>query len=181
MTRYLGKSINLFLLVLLIISVVSLVGVTSYFSQRYERISIDNSNISMDLTMRTNELAAARNQLTEIKGTLNQTSIDVEKYDELYTEKVDELDSTKSSLTNERDENKKLKSELLSMTDQLADVTEENQGLVIDIDNCKDERDDYERRANSLNSDVAKLCNICDTKYNTLSAAHQEYCDDICE
>lgn len=137
MGRYLGKKINIFLLAIIVISLIGIMGMSTYYNTRYEEISNQYKNISNDLKIRTNELITARNQLVQIKGTLNQTSIDVEKYDEIYLEKLSELENTKTSLESEVSQKEKIQKELLETTNLLSAKNQENTQLTNDLGKCR--------------------------------------------
>jgi chromosome segregation ATPase len=143
--RYLGKNINIFLLVIIIISVLSFMGMASYYNKRHESISNDYGNITKEIRMKTNELIATKNELTELKSTLNQTSVDVEKYGELYTEKVSQLEDYRKKIDIETAENSKLKGELLKATNDLALEQKKNNELSIQLKEANDDLSDCKK------------------------------------
>ena len=127
--RYLGKNINLFLLIVIIISILGFTGVTTYFNQKYEVISNEYRNISKELKGKNLELITAKNELLQLKGTLNQTSTDVGKWDELYTDKVNELETTEVDLASEKAETQRLKNDVQSITNSFNEEKERSERL----------------------------------------------------
>ena len=113
--KSLKKNINNYLILLLMISIISLFVVSSYFNYRYEAIGNEYRNTSARLLNKTNQLIDAENRLKQIQMTLNQTSIDVEKYDSLYLDKVNELEITQTSLEEKSGENTLLQTEVAQL------------------------------------------------------------------
>ncbi|MCB9358305.1 hypothetical protein H6503_00080 [Candidatus Woesearchaeota archaeon] len=140
--RYLGRNINMFLIVMIIISIGSLVALSTYYNKRYEVISNDYSSLQESLNGNITELVATKNELVNLRGQFNQTTSDVEKYDSLYSEKVRELDSASSELAITKDRLDDTKSELLSTTNKLREQETKNSEIQTQLTACNQELSD---------------------------------------
>jgi chromosome segregation ATPase len=96
---YLGKNVNLALLVIIIGVIVALVGTTVFFQR-----SLQNRTGAFEERTETLEqcqvaLANYQDQYTEAQQKVNQTALDIRKYDTLYEQKVAELRETQDTLS----------------------------------------------------------------------------------
>ena len=146
--RYLGKNINMFLLIIIIISVGSLVGISTYYNQRYQSISNGYKEKEDQLENISEELISTKNELLQLRGQFNQTSTDVEKYDSLYSEKVSELGDLNSQLSKAVKDYEKVKKDLVGKTNELKTEQDTTKALRIEINDYKDD-------LNSCKSDLS--------------------------
>lgn len=99
MASYLGKNVNLALLVIIIGVIVALVGTTVFFQRTlqnrtgaYEATTDTLASCQVALSNYQNQYAAAQERV-------NQTTQDIRKYDTLYEQKVAELRETQDTLS----------------------------------------------------------------------------------
>jgi len=142
--KYLGKNINMFLLIVIIISVGSLVVVSTYYGQRYETISNDYRNIANKLENESQELIAAKNEIVLLKGNLNETKVDKSKYDELYQGKEAELASLSGDLQDTRTELVSMTNNYVSQKKLATDYKQERDNYKKSLDICEDDLLDCE-------------------------------------
>jgi chromosome segregation ATPase len=99
MASYLGRNVNLALLVIIIGVVVALVGTTVFFQR-----SLQNRTGAFETTTETLDqcqtaLANYQEQYSRAQAQVNQTSQDIRKYDQLYEQKTGELKETQDTLS----------------------------------------------------------------------------------
>jgi chromosome segregation ATPase len=131
--RYLGKNINMFLLIIIIISVGSLMVISTYYNERYETISKNNREINEKLKETSTQLIYANNELLHLRGEVDDTLTDAKTSLELYTQKEEELLSATSELKQLRDDFEKAKQELIKQANDLALEKNKNNKLENDI------------------------------------------------
>ena len=127
--QYLGKNINLFLIVMLIVSITGIVVMSNYYTQRYEHISAEYRETATELESESRQLIATRNELLQLRSTLNETTTDIQRYDELYLEKVDELNATARQLVEAQDNYDKTRRDLIETTNRLQDEQSKTSNL----------------------------------------------------
>lgn len=143
--KYLGRNINMFLVLIIIISVGCLVGMSTYYSFRYQIIGNSHNDLVKDLKNKTTILENTQAELNQLKTTLAQTSTDVQKYDELYSGKVTELSNTQKELTNTKSDLTKSKQELVKITNLLKDEQTRTRALEIEVSNLESDLNAAER------------------------------------
>lgn len=152
--QYLGKNINMFLLIIIIISVGSLMGVTSYYNQRYQTIGNEHREQTLIMHNMSTELSITKNELAILQGKFNQTSTDVEKYDELYTEKVQQLQKTSSDLDQTLKDYEKTKADLVATTNSLKQEQTKTVQLQADVNSYKAKLSKCEDNLETCQSDL---------------------------
>lgn len=142
MANYMGRNVNLMLLVIIIGVVVALVGTTVFFQRVLENKTDAYQDTSMTLSQCQVELTNYREVASDAQEQANQSAQDVRKYDEIYEQKVGELADTQSQLG---DANRQLAFEKLqkerfqiSYEQQLS----ENRKLNLTIDSLQDKISD---------------------------------------
>lgn len=88
---YLGKNINLTLLMLVIGVIVLLVGITLFFQFGLQERTQDFELTAENLTFCRESLNNYQNRFSEAQQQINSTSQDIRRYDQLYENKVAEL------------------------------------------------------------------------------------------
>ena len=99
MASYLGRNVNLALLIIIIGVVVALVGTTVFFQRSLQNRTGAYEGTATELQQCQTSLANALGEFTEAQQKVNQTSQDIRKYDQLYEQKVAELKETQATLT----------------------------------------------------------------------------------
>jgi len=98
MGTYLGRNVNLALLVIIIGVVVALVGTTVFFQRGLQNRTQDFEVTSSQLNACQTALTNYQQQYEETRQKLNDTAQDIKKYDELYEEKTGELKDAQSQI-----------------------------------------------------------------------------------
>ncbi|MFT4304213.1 MAG: hypothetical protein ACMXYG_06625 [Candidatus Woesearchaeota archaeon] len=145
--RYIGRNINIFLIIIIIISIGSLVVISTYYNQRYQVISKDYNNLQQNLRSNVTELINTKNELSTLKARLNESSIDIERYEDLYTNTRTELDTTAESLSRTRQELDKTKIELIDSTNKLREEQTRAVNLQSQLNACNAARIKAEKEA----------------------------------
>jgi chromosome segregation ATPase len=160
-SRYIGRNINVFLVIILIVSILSLVAISTYYSKRYEMIGNNNRNVSFELRKTQAELIAAKNELTDIKSKFNQTSVDVQKYDEIYKEKESQLQTTQADLQRTSASYETVKKDLVEKTSQLKESQAKASQCEADLKVAEDNYNLYKTRYNSCSADLEDCSDFC--------------------
>jgi len=95
---YMGRNVNLALLVIIIGVVVALVGTTVFFQRVLENRTDAYQDTSLTLDQCQIELGNYRETASEAQRQANQSAQDIRKYDELYEQKVGELQDSQVQL-----------------------------------------------------------------------------------
>ncbi|MBR9700665.1 hypothetical protein GOV11_02265 [Candidatus Woesearchaeota archaeon] len=98
MASYLGRNVNLALLLIIIGVVVALVGTTVFFQQTLENKTTSFESTSETLTACQVALTNYQDRYSESQERVSETAEDIRKYDELYEQKVGELGDTQQQL-----------------------------------------------------------------------------------
>ena len=96
---FLGRNINLALIALLLILILAATGVTILYQQGLRQRTTQYENVSSNLSMCQTTLTNYQDVLGQKEVQLNETSQDIRKYDQLYSQKVSELNTTQGQLT----------------------------------------------------------------------------------
>ncbi|MFT4343400.1 MAG: hypothetical protein ACMXYE_01495 [Candidatus Woesearchaeota archaeon] len=159
--QFLGKNINLFLIIILMISVGSVAVLSTYYGQRYETISENNKLLAERLENESRTLLVTIQELESLRELFNETTLDVERFDVLYSEKDELLSQTSDELTTTKSELEQAKRSLIEVTNRL---TEEQARL-----------NTLESQKNTLQSDLA----ICESDLSRCETRFNE-CDNAC-
>jgi len=95
---FMYKKLNIFLLLLMCVVVIALAGTSIFFQDSFRSLNNQYQDTSKNYTTASQSLQRCQNTLNEKAEKLNSTSLDIRKYDELYTQKTGELDTTKNKL-----------------------------------------------------------------------------------
>ncbi|MFH1649945.1 MAG: hypothetical protein ABIA93_05325 [Candidatus Woesearchaeota archaeon] len=93
-----GKSTNLFLIVLIVIMAMTISGVTVFFQQDRTRLTTDLHNTTDNLNSCQDLASAYRNRLDQAVQNLNSTEEDIRVYDQLYSQKAESLGQAQQQL-----------------------------------------------------------------------------------
>ena len=124
---YIRKNVNIFLLLLIIISLGVMAALTTYYQTTYKNLSMSYSDKLSQLGELNYNLSVQKAQLHELNDELAVKSAVKEKFDVLYTnitdynEKISEdLGSNKLELVNTLESLKQTRAELETLKSQLA-------------------------------------------------------------
>jgi chromosome segregation ATPase len=99
MATYLGRNVNLALLIIIIGVVVALVGTTVYFQRSLQNRTQEYESTTDTLSACQTALSNYESKYAESLAKVNETTQDIRKYDQLYESKVGELKDTQTQLT----------------------------------------------------------------------------------
>ncbi|MBW2968122.1 hypothetical protein KY362_06570 [Candidatus Woesearchaeota archaeon] len=101
---FMQKNVNIFLVLLVLLVAGALAGSSVYYQKNFDEINSDRENTKGDLSECRADLENFRFNLNKTMRSLNQTTTDIRRYDELYSNKSSELESTRDSLENTESE-----------------------------------------------------------------------------
>jgi chromosome segregation ATPase len=152
--NFMYKRINIFLLVLMCIIVVGLAGSAIYFQQSFKELSTNYQSVQSNFTTCQNVLDDKEQKLASCVEDLNSTAQDIGKYDTLYEQKVQELQSTKNELQRTDKELKETINELRSTEQEAEDALAEQRRLQDQLQQRKQEIQNLEAEIDNLEDDL---------------------------
>jgi chromosome segregation ATPase len=99
MATYLGRNVNLALLIIIIGVVVALVGTTVFFQRSLQNRTQEYETTTDTLSTCQLALSNYESKYAESLAKVNETTQDIRKYDQLYEQKVGELKDTQTQLS----------------------------------------------------------------------------------
>ncbi|HLC98816.1 MAG TPA: hypothetical protein VJC00_02310 [Candidatus Nanoarchaeia archaeon] len=146
---YIKKNVNLFLLFVIVLIVVALAGLTSYYHSTYQ-------NLSTSYDVKLSEITNLLDDLNEQRSRLNQTTYELnikeERESELsgqyldiredYDKVRDDLDKTKSDLKDTQDSLAATELSLISSQNQISALTATVGELQSQINSLEDDKAD---------------------------------------
>ncbi len=98
MSDFMGKKINMFLLMMVILVLIGMGAVSIYFQHSFKVLNTQYDNKTEILGTCQSELSEKNQALTLAQKSLNSTTTDIRKYDTLYEQKANELETKKTDL-----------------------------------------------------------------------------------
>lgn len=98
MSDFMGKKINMFLLMMVILVLIGMGVLSIFFQHSFKSLNTQFENTSSTLGSCQSELVQTSQALTLAQKSLNSTTTDIRKYDTLYEQKANELESKKTDL-----------------------------------------------------------------------------------
>ncbi|MFC1722640.1 hypothetical protein ACFL0V_00720 [Nanoarchaeota archaeon] len=95
---FLQKNVNIFLLLVVLLVAATLAASSAYYQNTFKKINAQYDDTSENLTTCMQDVAAFKLNLQKTAQSLNTTSQDIRRYDELYTAKASALSSTQQTL-----------------------------------------------------------------------------------
>jgi chromosome segregation ATPase len=95
---FMQKNVNVFILLLVIVVAVALAGSSLYYQKTFDKITTRYDESQNNLSQCSGNLDNSRLTMERIQTSLNTSTQDIRRYDELYTTKNTELESAKGSL-----------------------------------------------------------------------------------
>lgn len=159
------KNVNLFLVVILIVSVAALGSASVYYQDVFNNLTTQYSNKSNDLNLCESRLKTQILTLNKTIDSLTTKAADVKKYDELYAEKTEELTSTSEQLSSTSSQLSSTQKQLQDYQQKFADekarrISSENQVNVLQAENTN-----LAGQVSTLTSQV----NVKNSKINALN------------
>jgi len=111
---FLQKNVNVFLMILVLFVAAALAGSSAYYQDTFKKINTKFESTATNLSTCETDLTSYQSNLQKTIQTLNTTSQDIRKYDELYSAKATELSSTQDVLN---DTSAKLKTAQIDLTE----------------------------------------------------------------
>ncbi len=144
---FMGKKINLFLLIIIVLILLGFGGVSVYYQYTFKDVNQKYDNISSNLASCKQNLSQTADDLITAVRNLNSTTTDIRKYDVLYEEKAEELESKQTELSN-------TKAELTRVTLQKEVYKKQIDEAYSKIISLNNTIDDLNQEINSLNNEV---------------------------
>lgn len=167
MMRYLGKSINMVLVLLIVGIVVVTVSITMFYQFILSTRTKDFETTSGNLSSCENQLNVCRQAAQEAQKQLNSTTQDIRRYDQLYETKVAELQDISEELKDVQSQILNLRLIKTSLEAQVSglqgDVRERDQQINIlkgRISSLEDDVDYYKDKYTCCKSNPEQ-CNEC--------------------
>ncbi|MBU0461066.1 MAG: hypothetical protein KJ574_00610 [Nanoarchaeota archaeon] len=159
------KNINLFLMLIIVVSVVAYAGSTIYYQDMFQSITSESSGIKTKYSTCQAELDNTLGQLSRTQEVLNSTESDIAKYDVLYENKSTELATTQTTLTatqtslssytnlyaQEKKRADDLNVEVTRVTNLKNQLTTENNALRLQVADLQADIDDLQDELDSCN------------------------------
>lgn len=98
MASYLGRNVNLALLVIIIGVIVALVGTTVFFQRSLQNRTQEYQTTTGTLSECQTALQNYQSKYSEATQQVNKTAQDIRKYDQLYEQRTGELKETQTTL-----------------------------------------------------------------------------------
>lgn len=145
MTSFMDKHINLFLVLLLVFILLTFTGVTIFFQDTFDSLSSTTQSTLSNLSTCNESLNNYRQQLSLALTKVNTTEQDIEKWEALYTKKVDQLDEKEDEISD------------LEESLRLANFEKEKMQDLLEEERLERQRDarTYEAQIQSLQEDIA--------------------------
>jgi chromosome segregation ATPase len=157
MANYLGRNVNLALLVIIIGVIVALVGTTVFFQRGLQNRTQEFETTAEGLNSCQTALANYQTKYTQAELRANETSADIRKYDQLYEQKTGELKDAQgqlSEMTRQRDFEKLQKEKFRTYYEDASRQNAQLNATVVslnkDLANWKDKYDDLKDDYNAL-------------------------------
>lgn len=113
---FMQKNVNLFLFLLVLVVAGTLAGSSVYYNENFDRLTGKFDDASANLSQCRADLEQFKFNLNKTMRSLNTTTQDIRRYDELYSNKSDELKSTQSELSTTTTDLKQTKTTLIEET-----------------------------------------------------------------
>ena len=99
MSEYMGKKVNAFLLIMVILVLLGMGGLSIYYQRTFKNVNSAYEDVSTELQTCKQDLTVTSTNLQDAQKSLNSTESDIRKYDTLYEQKARELEQTKDVLS----------------------------------------------------------------------------------
>lgn len=101
-SSFMGKKVNWFLLLMLILVLLGFGGVSVYYQYTFKTVNQEFDDVSSGLSVCEQNLSQTTDALMIAVRNLNSTETDIRKYDVLYEQKAEELETKKDELLDTR-------------------------------------------------------------------------------
>lgn len=113
---FMQKNVNVFLLLMVLVVAGALAGSSAYYQNTFKKINSMYDDTSKNLSVCRSEVESYKMNLQKTITSLNTTSQDIRRYDELYTAKATALQDTTKSLNQTSTQLKSTQLDLVEMT-----------------------------------------------------------------
>jgi chromosome segregation ATPase len=162
---FMGKKINMFLLLMILLVLIGFGGVSVYYQYTFKDVNTKFNNKSTDLEMCKQELGQTADTLQSTINKLNSTETDIRKYDIIYEDQASELGKKSEQLSNTQAE--------------LTRTTLQKEVYKRQIDDAYADIIKLNKSISSLNKQIISLNNQIDDQKDTISCMKNT--DDIDE
>ncbi|MBW2991189.1 hypothetical protein KY348_05810 [Candidatus Woesearchaeota archaeon] len=161
---FVGKKVNIFLLLMLILILLGFGGVSVYYQYTFKDINQKFNDISTGLGVCEQNLSQTSSALATAMKNLNSTETDIRKYDALYEQKAEELDKKKDELGDTQAELTRVTLQKEVYKKQIDQAYVQIIGFNKTINSLKKQIDDLEEDIDDLNIKVSCLKNTDDSE-----------------
>ncbi len=159
---FMGKKVNLFLLLMIILVLLGFGGISVYYQYTFKNVNQKFDNISTNLGMCEQNLSQTADALMTTIRNLNSTEVDIRKYDVLYEQKAQELETKKDELSDTRADLTRVTLQKEVYKRQIDDAYAQIIGLNKSITSLNSQIRSLERNINRLNTRISCLRNTVD-------------------
>lgn len=159
---FMGKKVNLFLLLMIILVLLGFGGISVYYQYTFKNVNQKFDNISTNLGMCEQNLSQTADALMTTIRNLNSTEVDIRKYDVLYEQKAQELETKKDELSDTRADLTRVTLQKEVYKRQIDDAYAQIIGLNKSITSLNSQIRSLERNINRLNTRISCLSNTID-------------------
>ncbi|MFQ5474203.1 MAG: hypothetical protein ACE5DM_00030 [Candidatus Nanoarchaeia archaeon] len=147
---FFNKNINVFLMIIIVVSVAAYAGSTIYYQETFQNITSESRNVKTQYSACQANLDNTMRRLGKTSEILNATESDIRKYDELYAGKSEELSDTQSDLES-------TKSDLTQYIDLYGKEKKRANDLSVEVTRLTNEKNALSKENNNLRIQVAGL------------------------
>lgn len=153
--NFMYKRVNIFLLILMCLIVVGLAGSAIYFQESFKTLNANYDSVLTNFTTCSDVLATKEDKLLSCIEDLNSSAQNIGLYDNLYEQKVEQLQNTQAELELTDQELKQTKLDLSKAQSQYQEQLDIVTDLQAQITTLEEEVDDLEAQLNSCQDDLA--------------------------
>lgn len=159
-----GKKLNIFLLLMIILILLGMLGVSVYYQNTLRTKKTELGNTTTLLGSCQQNLSQTADALFNTLKSLNSTATDIRKYDVLYEQKAGELDKKKEELANTQADLMRVTLQKEVYKRQIDEAYAQIIGLNRTISSLSSQVNSLNREVDQLNTRVACLRNTGDAE-----------------
>ncbi|MBN2052116.1 hypothetical protein JW756_01315 [Candidatus Woesearchaeota archaeon] len=164
MTGFMGKKVNLFLLLMLMLVLLGFAGVSVYYQYTFKNLNSQFENVSGVLGYCEQNLNQTTNSFMSALKNLNSTETDIRKYDKIFEDKVRELEQKKSELASTQADLTRVTMQKEVYKKQIDEAYAQLISLNKTVTSLNTQVNSLNREVDRLNTRVACLRNTDDTE-----------------
>ena len=162
MSDYMGKKVNAFLVIMIIVVLLGMGGLSIYYQRTFKNVNTEYDTVFNGLQECKANLTTTSLTLQNVKQSLNSTEGDIRKYDTLYAQKSDELSQVQSNLKTTQANLQKETLFKQQFQKQAEDYYKQIQDLNVNITTLKSQVSSLQFEVSSLSNEVSCLRSTAD-------------------